>query len=170
VATYPVIYAGQTITADLLTSMLTDVTVKASTESVTASTTLQNDDELFTSVAASATYDVRVYLLHSSGTAGDIKVGWTAPTGSVLTWGVQGAHTGSTSSSQVADVNMQTRTIGETASFGGGSSTGTTAVIYGSLTTSTTAGTLQLQWAQDASNATATQVRAGSALIVRRTA
>lgn len=169
---YPAVLAGQRITASLLASMLPDVVAKTTTENLASSTTLQNDDELFSSVEANATYDVELWLLHSSdsGADGDIKVGWTGPSGASMTWGVQGSNEAATSSTAATSINLQTRTIGETANFGGGGSTGTSAYIRGRLTTAGTAGTLRLQWAQRSSSATATQVRAGSILRLRRTA
>lgn len=167
---YPTILAGQDVTAGLLTSMLPTIVVKAATEPITASTTMQNDDELFATVAANATYDVLLHLLHDSATAGDITIGWTAPAGAVMTWGLIGAQSGETSSSTVANVNMQTRTILEAADLGGGASTGTYGLVHGALITSATAGTLNFQWAQRVSSATASNVRAGSVLMLHRTA
>lgn len=171
-ATYPSILSGQTITAALLTSMIPDVVVKAANETVTSSTTFQDDNDLFVSVSANATYEVKLFLLHDSDAtaAGDIKIQWTAPAASTMTWGSQGANVSTTSSSAVTETNMQSRTISENAGYGGGDSTGTVAFIQGVLTTSATAGTLQLQWAQNTSNAVASTVRAGSTLSVRRIA
>uniref|UniRef100_A0AAU2A022 Uncharacterized protein n=1 Tax=Streptomyces sp. NBC_00093 TaxID=2975649 RepID=A0AAU2A022_9ACTN len=168
---YPSIPAGRRITDALLESMLPIVVVKSAGESVTSSTTLQNDNELLAPVEANATYDVFLLLLHDSDAtaAADIKVGWTGPASAALNWGVHGANSAATSSTS-ALTNMQTRTIAEVAAFGGGDSSGTTALIYGTLTTAGTAGTLQLQWAQETSNGVATNVRAGSRLEVRRTA
>lgn len=171
-AVYPSIPAGRRITDALLESMLPDTIVKSATESVTSSTTLQDDNELFAPVAANAVYDVFLHLLHDSDAtaAGDIKIGWSGPSGATMNWGVHGANTSDTSSTTVTASNMQTRNIGETAAFGGGDSTGTTAYARGVLYTSATAGTLQLRWAQETSNAVATQVRAQSVLTVRRIA
>lgn len=167
---YPTILAGQDVTAELLTSMLPTIVVKAATEPITASTTMQNDDELFATVAANATYDVLLHLLYDSATAGDITIGWTAPASAVMTWGLIGAQSGETSSSTVANVNMQTRTILEAADLGGGASTGTYGLVHGTLITAATAGTLNFQWAQRVSSATASNVRAGSVLMLHRTA
>ncbi|MFM9796515.1 hypothetical protein [Streptomyces turgidiscabies] len=171
-ATYPPIPPGTTLTSGLLTSMLPITATKTATESVTSSTTLQNDDQLAVPVEANATYEVALLLLHDSDAtvAGDIKVAWTGPAGATMNWGVHGANTSAGSSTGVTSVNMQTRTIVEFASFGGGDSTGTVALVFGTLVTAGTAGTLQLQWAQETSNAVATNVRAGSRLTLTRTA
>lgn len=167
---YPDILAGEDITAGLLTSMLPVIVPKAATEPLTASTTMQNDDELFASVAASATYAVQLHLFHDADTTGDIKIGWSGPAGATMNWGAVVAHVNETSSGTVTAVSMQTRIISETQDIGGGSSTGTYSVVHGTLITSATAGTLNFQWAQRVSSATATNVRAGSMLILHRSA
>ena len=149
-AKYPSILAGQTITATLLDSMLPDIVTKSVTESVTSSTAMQNDDQLLSSVEASATYDVTLHLLHDAATAADITIGWSGPTGATMNWGMIAAHVNETSSGTVTAVTMQTRLISETQDIGGGASTGTYSLVHGALTTSTTAGTLTFRWAQTA--------------------
>lgn len=167
---YPDIAAGEDITAGLLASMLPVIVSKAATEPLTASTTMQNDDELFASVAANATYSVMLHLFHDADTTGDIKIGWSGPTGATMNWGAVVAHVNETSSGTVTAVSMQTRIISETQDIGGGASTGTYSVVHGTLITSSTAGTLNFQWAQRSSSATATNVRAGSLLTLHRSA
>lgn len=167
---YPDILAGEDITAGLLTSMLPIIVPKAATEPLTASTTMQNDDELFASVAANATYSVMLHLFHDAATAADITIGWSGPTGATMNWGAVVAHVNETSSGTVTQVSMQTRIISEVQDIGGGASTGTYSVVHGTLITSSTAGTLNFQWAQRVSSATPTNVRAGSCLILHRTA
>lgn len=169
-AKYPDVRAGQRVTADILRAMLPDVVRKSTTETVTSSIALQDDDELFSPVEANATYKVDLALIHSSGTSGDIKITFTGPTGASMTWGVISANIGATSSATVPDSNMQGRAIGEVAEFGGANLGATTAYVSGTLVTSGTAGTLQFQWAQRVSDAAATQVRAGTCLEVRRIA
>jgi hypothetical protein len=173
-ARYPEILAGNRITAQLLDSMLPDVVVKAANETVTSSTTLQNDDELFVSVEANAQYEVSLRLLHDSDNtaAADVKMSWTGPSGATMFWGGHGANVAESgaSSGTITATNMETHLINETMTFGGGDSTGTYAILGGVLVTSSTAGTLQYQWAQNTSNAIASTVRAGSTLSVRRIA
>lgn len=169
---YPQWTAGEDATADKLNSMLPLTAWKTATESVTSSTTLQNDDELFLTVEANATYIMDLLLLHDSDAtaAGDVKIGWSAPASATMNWGVHGANTAATSSTGVTSVNMQTRIISEVAAFGGGDSTGTTALAKGVLVTAGTAGTFRLQWAQETSNAVASNVRVGSYLTLKRVA
>jgi len=172
-ARYPEILAGNRITAQLLDSMLPDIVIKPANETVTSSTTLQNDDDLFVSVEANAQYEMSLRLLHDSdnNAAADVKTGWTGPSGATMFWGGHGANVAETGTSgTITAVNMETHLINETMTFGGGDSSGTYAIIGGVLTTSSTAGTLQLQWAQNTSNPIASTVRAGSVLSVRRIA
>jgi hypothetical protein len=158
------------MTADILDDMLPDIVVKATTESVTSSTTLQNDDELFLSVVASATYIMEGFIIHSSPTAGDIQIGFTGPSGATLSWGGVGAATVSTSSAAATEMELRARSISQPLQLGGQASAGTTALIGGTLITSSTAGTLQLQFAQFVSDASASQVRVGSWLKLQRIA
>ncbi|MFD4527862.1 hypothetical protein ACFWP7_28810 [Streptomyces sp. NPDC058470] len=166
---YPDVHAGQRVTADILRAMIPEQVTKSTTETVTSSTTLQNDDELFLSAVANATYEVEMWLLHSSGTTGRFKGGWTVPASSTFAWGVHGAASTATTS-PATDVLMQIRTSVENISLGGANLSGTAAYIRGTLITAGTAGTLQFQFAQVTSDAAATQVRNGSVLKIKRTA
>jgi hypothetical protein len=167
---YPDIRAGQRMTVDILRAMIPEQVTKSVTETVTNSTTLQNDDELFLSVEANATYEVELWLLHSSGTTGDFKGGWTAPSGATFAWGVHGVSGASVSTVGATEVNFQIRTLAESIQLGGANLSGTAAYLRGTLVTSSTAGTLQFQFAQQVSDAAATQVRNGSVLKIKRTA
>ena len=167
---YPQIPAGRRITDALLESMIYDEVAKSTTESVTNSTTYQDDNELFLPAVANATYRFDLLLLHSSSNAGRFKMQLTAPAGSTVAWGVIGVASSVTSSNPVTDVSMPSRTLTDILGLGGGNLTGTTALVHGVLTTSSTAGNLMLQWAQNTSDAGATQVRAGSSLRMKRIA
>lgn len=169
-AVYPQIPAGRRITDELLESMIYDEVAKSTTESVTSSTTYQDDNELFLPAVANATYRFDLLLLHSSGTTGRFKMQFTAPAGATVSWGVIGVEVSITSSTNVANVIMPSRLVSDILGLGGGNLTGTTAMIQGVLTTSSTAGNLMLQWAQNTSDAAATQVRAGSTLRMKRIA
>lgn len=169
-AIYPDIRAGQRMVVDVLRSMVYDEVAKATTETVTSSTTYQDDNELFLPALANAQYRFDLLLLHSSGTTGKFKMQFTAPAGATVAWGVIGVASAVTSSNPVTDVSMPSRTVSDILGLGGGNLTGTTALISGVLTTSSTAGNLMLQWAQNVSDAAATQVRAGSTLRMKRIA
>ncbi|MDX2697018.1 hypothetical protein [Streptomyces ipomoeae] len=147
---------------------------KTADESVTSSTTLQNDNELVLAVSASATYFFRVWLMATDATDanGDIKFAFTFPTGAVCHFSGKGPHT-LLASGAFGDgeyIARNTATSGSTvASYGL-----TTSVIgielTGLLIVSGTAGNLQLQWAQNTSDANATTVQAGSFMTLERIA
>lgn len=167
---YPSIPAGRRITDELLESMLPLEVIKTVTETVTSSTTYQDDNELLLPGEVNATYRFRLFLLHSAGTTGKIKVRFGAPSGAAVNWGVHAVHVNITSSTTVADMSVPSRLLSDDQQMGGGDLAGTTAFIEGVLTMGSTAGNLVLQWAQITSNAAATQVRAGSYLTMKRTA
>ncbi|MGH7585384.1 MAG: hypothetical protein ACREMH_03975 [Gemmatimonadales bacterium] len=148
---------------------------KTADESVTDSTTLQNDNHLSFSIAASEAWSFQVFLAVNASTDGrDIKIGFTVPSGATVRWGAIGPTTG---------VSIMTDVRGNFASQSG-SATGscctanfgvplddsgaleTVIMIKGTVVNGSTAGTLQLQWAQATAGAgTSTTVLADSWLI-----
>lgn len=176
---YPAVAAGQRITASLLSSMLPDVVVKVADEGPLASTTtLQNDDELFLSTEASAKYDLDVQIFAitaNTDIAGDIKLGFTFPAGATLHFTGAGPHnsdltSGSSSNGNGEWVARMSATSGTTNIPYGMSGIAIGVRISGTLITSTTAGTLQLQWAQNTSDPDGLTVLAGSRMTLRRVA
>jgi hypothetical protein len=170
--TYPPIAAGQRVTATLLRAGQWELIRKPLAESVTSSTTVQNDDDLFFAAEANAVYVVDCYLnAHQTiadGTAIDLKVQWSVPassTGTRLCWGPTVGMTDRTNTSMVSAAHAFTsvRTYGCDISS-------ETVAIYEHLVieTDSTAGNVQLQWAQNTSNANATVLSADSHLIVKR--
>lgn len=157
----PTAYAGERVTADLLNEFAPLSAVKSADESVTSSTTLQNDDSLFLSVAANTSYQISVLLVYNGGTQGssDLKVGWTAPSGATLVWGIAYRDTGGAAHIGAGDITLTL------AAGTNGTSNNYSVLVTATLTTGSTAGTLQLQWAQNTSSSTATTVKAGSSLI-----
>jgi hypothetical protein len=160
--------AGQRVLASTLAAMLPDVIIKPSDEPVTSSTTLQNDDHLLFSVAANATYILDAYLITSGATAatGDLKIDWTVPAGTTMRYTSSGVVASSPAVQYEATVNTPgaSRTIGTNGSADMG------VPLRAVIVTSATAGTVQLRWAQNTSNATPTIIRANSWLRVTRAA
>ena len=140
--------------------------LKTVDESVTSSTTLQNDDTLLHPVEASTTYEFEALLALTGNVTGDFKMAFTFPAASTCYWGAVGpssadAGFGTAGSAQLA------ATFGSasgTAVAYSGSTTAVVILVKGVLVVSTTPGNLQLQWAQNTSNGTATVVKAGSYL------
>jgi hypothetical protein len=171
VSQYPVIYAGQRITADLDTSMLATEFFKTSNTDRSSTTTLANDPDLTATLEASAVYRVIFYLHFAAIDAARFKTAWTVPSGATGNRTAVGPDQG---------VILSSTSSGGTGRWGVHAFT--TACTYGSrdsasnqcfameegIVTTTNAGTLAIQWAQATSNATATRLAAGSSLYVRR--
>jgi hypothetical protein len=141
---------------------------KTATESVTSSTTLQDDDDLVLAVEADSVYLLDALLFYDGGTAGDFKLAFTYPTGATIDY----VHTGPpTTASGGTGNTVDNRLIVETDTLGlGAAGAGTTLGVHitGVLVVDSTAGSLQLQWAQFASSGTATRVFAPSYLYLRK--
>ena len=158
---------GQIWVDDLIALWTQPFARKTATESVTSSATLQNDDALSVSVAASTTYEVELVVLYDGATAGDLKVGFTAPAAASFEGIAVGLAVAATTS---GDDTTAYVALGTSNAFGAlGTGTTTAGRISGVLTTSG-AGTFQMQWAQQASSGTATRVFANSYLSLTRRA
>lgn len=161
------VYAGQYVRAS-------DVEVqwarKTADESVTSSTTLQNDDTLLLPVRASSVFRFTALVAYTGNTTGDIKFAFTFPSGAACYWAGKGPSTaddgyGTVGASKHAASFAESS--GTSTSFAGSTST-LAVLIEGILITGSTPGTLTLQWAQNTSNGTATTVKAGSFLEMTR--
>lgn len=130
--------------------------VKTVAETVNNSTTMQNDDELFLTVAASTTYRFSARILYTSGVTPDIKFGFTYPVGATATYTIHGIAAGGAALTAFHQVETTV-----SAMEGG---TATACTMTGTWTTGVTPGTVQLQWAQNTLNASNTQVLTGSFL------
>ncbi|MCP3758222.1 hypothetical protein [Streptomyces sp. TBY4] len=170
---YPSAAAGRWIPASQLNAMQPLYVEKSADQSITSSTVNVNDNALLVPVEANAKYIVNGMLLYSAHSSADIRMGWTGPSDATFEWII---HAQTTATGGVASngVVVDRQVIGNSAfplgGFGAENSTFMTAPLWGRLVTSTTAGTLQLNWAQQTSNATASIMRAGSWLMLTRVA
>ena len=154
------INAGGRITAVMLRDVAPLAAYKAGDQSVSSSTTLVNDAYLFVSVLANAVYYFSCFLDYQGGTQGssDIKWAWSVPSGTTMRY--TDTHVSTGGSSTVGA--LSTESTVPTAGTNGSTLRGIT--MTGTVATSSTAGTLQLQWAQNTSSGTATTVHAQSSL------
>ncbi len=134
---------------------------KAADQSV-GNTIMTADTDLVVAVAANCVYKVEIKGIFTAVNGADIKLSWgTLPVGATFTW--YGASsvggTGSVFSGAVTDIWS-----------GSGSSTQRAFSYYGLLITGANAGTLQFEFAENTSNATATVMKAGSWMMLERTA
>lgn len=144
---------------------------KTADESVASSTTLQDDDHLTLSVAASAFYQAELFMIFDGdATTGDLKIQFSAPAGAAFSYGTLSPHTDQTSTTS-STMKVAEQTLAAASTYGCmGSGTNIIGRASGLLVTSGTAGTFKLTWAQNGSTATATRLRANSYLLLRRVA
>ncbi|MFJ8995611.1 hypothetical protein ACIRQH_35050 [Streptomyces sp. NPDC102279] len=149
---------------------------KTADETVNSSATLQNDDHLVLPVVANAVYTfvLDLYMSEATDYVGDFKMSFTCPTGATFDMHGAGAHTTdlaspATSSNGEWIAKLATSSAAATLAFGVGSVL-TGVRIFGRLVMSSTAGSFQLQWAQNASDASGTTLKAGSFMQMTRVA
>ncbi len=128
---------------------------KASRESVTSSTTLQNDDDFVFPVEANKTYIITANMAGSSANvSAGFKWSFTVPSGAS---GRANVNRAGATDFGGADVDMTT---------GGGSlvniNTSQLLIIRGYITIGSTSGNVVFQWAQHTSFATPTYLERGS--------
>lgn len=142
--------AGDKPTASQVNDLAPRFVRKTVNESLTTNTTIQNDDELVIAVAASTNYEVDCYLIWNSPAAADFKLQWSTPAG------VSGYWTPTTQNLAAgAGTVYQGALAWATQAQLEGQGADTFTRISGVLTT-TAAGNLQLQWAQNAASGTTT--------------
>lgn len=146
--------AGQKLRAIDLNRGIPNLVRAQADTTVISTTTVVNAVGLVQAVEADSLYWWRLLLLYSTGTTPDLKVAWTVPTGSTGRWGLAGASAG------VAAYGAANTLFLDGASA--------LAVLEGYLDTSSTAGNLQLQFAQNTSTASNSIVQTGSSLSLAR--
>jgi hypothetical protein len=168
VAQFPVTTAGTRITADLLGAMITNYTIKPADTVRASTTTVASDPDLVSgTLVAGGVYLVEFRIQIASLAIAGIKTQWLVPSGATGFKDVTGPASGAT-----------TNTNGDTSDLRWAVHGLTTAVPYtdvrnslslsvpvmerGMVTIGPTAGTVTLQWAQNASNATGSAVQASS--------
>lgn len=142
---------------------------KAATESVTSSTTLQDDDVFVFPVVANSAYALEGYLCFDGAQAaasptsvGGLKSAFTGPAGASMFWTNFGGAT--EFAGDLATYNMVAQGLTGTRNVGTQVTATATMTMQpkGVLVVGGTAGNLQFRWAQAASNATATRILGGS--------
>ena len=135
---------------------------KTGNQSVTSSTTLVDCTDLSFSIAANEAWVGTLLPIVTAGVSGGLKWAFTAPSGCSITVRAQGGNSFATS---IIDGNGLT---------GNGTtnlhSTASRYELMVIISNSSTAGTVQFQFAQNASNAITTTVSKNSVMIVTRSA
>jgi hypothetical protein len=155
--------AGETILASDIKVIKTRQ--KAVSESVTSSTTMQNDNDFVIALEAGKTYDITLWLHVTGNTTNDIKVSWV--TTGTITSNSRSVFGPSAGTTDVGNGNYFGSAWPLTTVLTYGLDAVNTAVIKEELSvTCTVAGNLTLQWAQSSSNATATTCSTSSRIRV----
>lgn len=167
---FPVTVAGMAFTAALIQSIAPITAWKAADTPRSNTVTLANDSDLLIPMAANGNYIFAAFLFMTAATigTGDLAVAFTWPTatGALCSWGSAGLN----SASAVPNWNGARNTSGSLVALGCNGASLTWALLAGSCQNGGTAGNLQLQWSQNVSNATATTLKARSAMFALRTA
>jgi hypothetical protein len=132
--------------------------VKTVDETITASTTLQADNELVLPVSVNQIWTLDLQLLVQSPTAADFKCNFTVPSGTTYFFGADDFL--STAGSSAINLTLQTS----------GVSSMDIGVLNVIVFVGATPGNITFQWAQNASNGGNTTVYAGSNIIAHKLA
>lgn len=140
---------------------------KASDQSVAGSTTLQDDDDLAFAVGADEEWYFEIRLIATTLAAADLKLQITGPAGATGSWG--GFYPVVGAAPEVFITNVPLSSVGAPASLDSTDDVVAEAVVIsGYVVTAGTAGIIQLEWAQDTSNGTATTIHEHSFLVAHR--
>ncbi len=164
---------GQRLQAALLEQFVPLFIRKGTDESVTSSTSVQADDELTIASIPPGIWEFsgQLWVVGISSAAQDIKIAFAFPTG-IFTFAGIGLHANWTNADGSRDVNSEGELEASTslaASHAFGTFTGTNVPVpLAGLLENTASGDLTLHWAQNTSSATATTVKAGSWMMLRK--
>ncbi|MCY0917045.1 hypothetical protein OS965_02490 [Streptomyces sp. H27-G5] len=162
--------AGAATAAVGALSALTQTIVKPVDEPRTSTTTVADDGHLYASLEANSVYRFSSTLLLDGPEAADATITFTVPSGATGGWTPLAGTLGTTVPDGSAQLKVAARQFGSNSDIGVMASSATLAGIMamprGIITTGATAGLLRLRWAQQTSNATAVNLKAGSILEV----
>lgn len=135
---------------------------KTADEPLPTSTALQDDNHLIVPVKVDGIYRIETFLIVDGPAAADLKLGWSAPSGSTLHWTSAGLTTSLGAGAQSASYKLPYLGLADTDGVGL-ADVGTKVIARpsGLLLVGASAGNLTLRWAELTSSGTVT-VYAGS--------
>lgn len=142
--------------------------VKPANQTLTSNSTVMQDvTSMVVALPATGVFSFRGVVYYDSTTVADVKLAFTIPAGSTLRWSGLGVVTGGTTS---GDGVFNTVTVSDSLLAFGGAGAGTVMAchIEGEITTTGTAGNLQLRAAQNTAEVSNTLIIARSRLEVWR--
>ncbi len=158
---------GKVVTAPALVPGLATIGRASADVTKNNSTTLGDVTGCGVALAANAGYLVEAWLAYDSNNTADIRFSWTVPSGATGTWAGFGVPTADTD--RIGEQDTGVVLFGTLLAFtGDGGGVPASAKPAGFITTASTAGTLQLQFAQNVANVSNTIVKAGSWVRVTR--
>ena len=163
--TFTTLPGVEPLQSEVLEALITEVRplsgyVSAAT-TVNNSVTLVNAAGAAVAVEANATYRLDLYLQYSTNSTADFKFGWTFPTGLTMIFGFIGFNTSEAFTAGGGQIQTSVPTLG-------GPAANRVCHVFGHVITSSTAGTLQLQFAQNTMTGVNTSVDAGTLLVLQR--
>ena|SRR3990167_483290 len=155
---------GEVVTAAIMNAHVRDNlielgprVIKSADESVTSSTTLQNDDHLVLAVDVNSRYILILDILWVGATAGDLKYAFTVPASATI-FGFDSEQAGGVAVDLTGAIAVES-----------GHGTAVQALrIVAVADIAGTSGNVQFQFAQNTSDATATTVKQGSRLMAHK--
>lgn len=143
--------------------------LKTSDQSLTSNTSLTDDTQLQGNVLATAKYVMECHIISSSPSAADIRFTFNGPAGCSIDWVPYFPHINQTNGDQV-QISFAHFSAAGTADGAGIGASGQNVVYQprGLVMSTGTSGTFKFRWCQLVSNATATVVRSGSWIYLRR--
>jgi hypothetical protein len=135
---------------------------KTADESVTSSTTMQDDNHLLFAIGANEVWAFEMYVFYHGAAAGDISFALSVPSGATYRRGQMGLATGATT--DTADVRIVSVTTGSSGLGAINTSEQAMAIHTGVVVNGVNAGFVTLQWAQASISGTATTVLTNSYL------
>ena len=157
--------AGQKVRASEVNDLIPIVVRLTADRTVTSSTTLTAATGLAAAVDADTRYALTGYLAYTAGATGDLKVAVAAPVGAAGHWTLYAQDTAATGGIGSIVAKRATSFGTGTTQTGAGSDADGGAMAClprGFVSTSDSAGTLQVYFAQNSSSATSTVLKAGS--------
>lgn len=174
-----VFVAGQKVRAAELNAGIPTFARVASDVTVNNTTTLVNATGLSLAVEASAVYALDGWIYYESNPTADIKFAWTGPASATFVVGIYGPPAGTAPVVNQERINYTDQGTFDTLGGGLSSAAGDdefTGSVWPSIRPSgvavigATAGTIQLQFAQNTANASNTRIKANSWLRLARIA
>lgn len=155
--------SGQRLTASMLQQLVPlRATLTGDVTLTPSSTTLQDVTGMAVTPATNTTYELEGVIFYDTSGTPDIKLAFTYPSGATFSWGPAGLKfDGTDFQSHFTAVHREVSAT-STPVAGLGSGTEVTVHIQGKLVMGGTAGSLQLQAAQNTSNASNTIVKSDS--------